>query len=84
MYLLMLLTLTRGVSRLTLRGIGIAGAITYPLYLIHNRLGGLAIARFASPENQYIVYLIVIAVSIVIAYGILKAESRIMKRFQTQ
>ena len=82
MYLLMLLTLTRGVSRLTLRGIGIAGAITYPLYLIHNRLGGLAISRFASPENQYIIYIVTIIVLILIAYGILRAESRIMKRLK--
>jgi peptidoglycan/LPS O-acetylase OafA/YrhL len=83
MYLLMLLTLSRDVSRLTLRGIGIAGAVTYPLYLIHNRLGGLAIARFATPENQYFVYLIVIVLSIFIAYAILKAESRIMKRLKS-
>ena len=80
MYLLMLLTLTRGVSRLHLRGIGTAGAITYPLYLIHDRLGGLAIARFASPSNQYFIYLIVILVLILLAYAILKAESRIMTR----
>jgi membrane-bound acyltransferase YfiQ involved in biofilm formation len=80
MYLLMLLTLTHGVSRLHLSGIGTAGEITYPLYLIHDRLGGLAIARFASPGNQYFVYLIVILVLILIAYAILKAEARIMKR----
>jgi len=84
MYFLMLLTLTRGVSGIHLRGIATAGAITYPLYLIHNRLGGLAIARFASPENQYFIYLIVVVFSIFIAYGILKVESRIMKRFQTR
>jgi peptidoglycan/LPS O-acetylase OafA/YrhL len=84
MYLLMLLTLTRGVSGIQLRGIATAGAITYPLYLIHNRLGGLAIARFASPENQYFIYFIVIVLSIVIAYTILRAESRIMKRFATR
>jgi peptidoglycan/LPS O-acetylase OafA/YrhL len=66
---------------LHLRGIGTAGAITYPLYLIHDRLGGLAIARFASPSNQYFIYLTVIVVLTVIAYAILQAESRIMKRF---
>ena len=82
MYLLMLLTLTRGITRLHLRGIGTAGAITYPLFLIHDRLGGLAIARFASPGNQYFIYLIVILVLIFLAYAILQAESRIMKRFQ--
>jgi peptidoglycan/LPS O-acetylase OafA/YrhL len=82
LYLLMLLTLTRGVSRLHLRGIATAGAITYPLYLIHNRVGGWAIARFASPENQYFVYLIAILVLILFAFLILKAESRIMKSLQ--
>jgi peptidoglycan/LPS O-acetylase OafA/YrhL len=84
MYLLMLLTLTRGVSGLHLRGIATAGAITYPLYLIHNRLGGLAIARFASPDNQYFVYLVTLIILILIAYAILKAEARIMQRFQTR
>ena len=82
MYLLMLLTLSRGVAKLHLRGIGTAGAVTYPLYLIHDRLGGLAIRRFATPSNQYFIYLIVILVLISLAYGILKVESRIMKRFQ--
>jgi peptidoglycan/LPS O-acetylase OafA/YrhL len=84
MYLLMLLTLSRGVSRIHLRGIATAGAITYPLYLIHNRLGGLAIARFATPENQYLVYLVTIIILILVAYAILKAEARLMKRFQTR
>jgi peptidoglycan/LPS O-acetylase OafA/YrhL len=84
MYLLMLLTLTRGLSALHLPGIAIAGAVTYPLYLIHNRLGGLAIARFATPENQYFIYLLVIVFSILIAYAILKAEARMMKRFQSR
>jgi peptidoglycan/LPS O-acetylase OafA/YrhL len=82
MYLLMLLTLTHGVSRLHIRGIGTAGAVTYPLYLIHDRLGGLAIARFASPSNQYIVYFTVILALTFIAYAMLKTESRIMRRIQ--
>jgi peptidoglycan/LPS O-acetylase OafA/YrhL len=84
LYLLMLLTLTRGVSRFHLRGIGMAGAITYPLFLIHNRVGGWAIARFASPENQYFVYLLVILILILFAFLILKTESRIMKKLQSK
>ena len=82
MYLLMLLTLTHGATRLHISGIGTAGAVTYPLYLIHDRLGGLAIARFATPNNQYFVYFTVICALTFLAYGILKTESRIMRRLQ--
>ena len=84
MYLLMLSVLNKDVARIRIRGIGTAAAITYPLYLIHDRIGNLAIARYGTPSNQYFLYFITIAVLILLAYGMLQLEAKIMSLFQRE
>ena len=69
-------------NNLVTLGIATAAAITYPLFLIHNRIGSLVIARYGTPTNQYFIYLIVTAALIALAYGMLKLEGKIMSKVQ--
>ena len=55
------------------------GAITYPLFLIHGRLGYMALERFATEQNKYFVYSLLIILAIVIAYLMLQLDRRIQK-----
>jgi peptidoglycan/LPS O-acetylase OafA/YrhL len=82
MYLVMLSVLNPRVSKIEISGIATAAAITYPLFLIHNRIGSLVIARYATPTNQYFIYVLVTIVLIALAYGMLKLEGKIMRRIQ--
>ena len=81
-YLLMLAVLYSRVATLQIRGMATAAAITYPLFLIHDRIGNLAIARFGTPTNQYFLYIFITMVLTAVAYGMLKLEGKIMSRFQ--
>jgi small neutral amino acid transporter SnatA (MarC family) len=42
----------------------------------------LVIARYATPTNQYFIYVLVTIVLIALAYGMLKLEGKIMRRIQ--
>ncbi len=76
-FLLILATLSSKVSNLSIKWAGIAGAVTYPLFLIHGRLGLLAIQDIANDSNKFLVYPVVILVLIGIAYGLLKLEKKL-------
>ena len=81
-YLLMLAVLHSRVATLQLRGMAMAAAITYPLFLIHDRIGNLAIARFGTPTNQYFLYILITAALTLVAFGMLKLEGKIMSKLQ--
>lgn len=70
------------VSQWKIKGATYAGALSYPIYLIHDRLGGLAIARFATPTNKYLVYLISFGVAIFLATIILKTDFYLTRLFR--
>jgi hypothetical protein len=76
---LVLLTLLPKVSNIHIPGAVFFGAITYPLFLIHGRLGYMSLERFATEQNKYFIYLILIILAISIAYLMLIADRRIQK-----
>jgi peptidoglycan/LPS O-acetylase OafA/YrhL len=57
---------------------GIAGAITYPLFLIHGRIGLLTIQNLADDSNKYFVYGAILLVLIGVAYLLLKLEKKVL------
>ena len=76
---LLLLTLLPKVSNIHIPGAVFFGAITYPLFLIHGRLGYMALERFANEQNKFFVSLILVILAIIIAYLMLQLDRRIQK-----
>jgi peptidoglycan/LPS O-acetylase OafA/YrhL len=70
--------LSQTVSNISFKWAGIAGAITYPLFLVHGRLGLLSIQNLADDSNKYLVYALVLIAVIAIAYGLLKLEKKLL------
>ena len=78
LFLLLLLTLSRRVTSIQVKWAGIAGAITYPLFLIHGRLGLLTIQNLGTESNKYYLYPLVLIILIYCAYLALKIEKRVL------
>ena len=76
---LLLLTLLPKVSNIHIPGAVFLGALTYPLFLIHGRLGYMSLERFANEQNKYFVYAFLIILAIAIAYLMLQLDRRIQK-----
>ena len=76
---LLLLTLLPKISNMHIPGAVFLGAITYPLFLIHGRLGYMALERFATEQNKYLIYSLLIILAISIAYLMLQLDRRIQK-----
>jgi peptidoglycan/LPS O-acetylase OafA/YrhL len=74
----MLLTLTKAIDNFKIGWIGMAGALTYPLYLIHGRIGGTMIQHFANDRNKWFVYIAILVLLIGVAYGMLKLEKKVL------
>jgi peptidoglycan/LPS O-acetylase OafA/YrhL len=78
LYLLLLLTLNKRVSSINLKWAGLAGAITYPLFLIHGRVGGVLLQNLGTDSNKYFIYPAVLIVLIYCAYLALKIEKKVL------
>lgn len=69
-FLLFILQDTRRAQLLNLPMSGVAGALTYPMYLMHAHFGYMFINQFATEENKIVIYistiLIIMAVSFLI------------------
>ena len=78
LFLLLLLTLIERISSITVRWAGVAGAITYPLFLIHGRVGLLTIQNLANVSNKYFVYVATLVVLMAVAYLLLKLEKKVL------
>lgn len=78
-FIAMLLTLSRTISKIKIQRIALAGAITYPLYLIHGRLGGTFVQQFANDDNKWIVYLCVLIFFIGLSYVMLQIERKLLQ-----
>lgn len=65
-----LITTFPRVSGLNLPASKLAGALTYPLYLVHAHIGYILLERFASEENKWWIYGIVFVVVLLLAYAI--------------
>jgi peptidoglycan/LPS O-acetylase OafA/YrhL len=59
---------TRRGSELRLPGSRLAGALTYPVYLIHAHIGYMLLSRFATEENQWLAYPALIAAVLAAAW----------------
>ena len=77
-FLMMLLLISPAVLKIQLSWATKAGAITFPLFLIHGRVGGTVMQTWGNDENKYFLYLAVLLVMIFIANGLLKIEKRIL------
>lgn len=67
-FLLFFLQNMQAVQELSLPGSRLAGALTYPLYLVHAHLGYMLLNRFATEENKVMVYGSVFAFVMLMAY----------------
>lgn len=65
----LLSTCLPSVSSLKLRGSLVAGALTYPVYLIHAHFGYMLLSVFATDANKCVIYPTVVIVVLAIAYA---------------
>ena len=77
-FLLILATLSSRVSNFSFKWAAIAGAITYPLFLIHGRLGLLTLQNLGSNSNKFYLYPAIVITLIAMAYGLLKLEKKLL------
>lgn len=66
--LAVLATLIPAVRQLRLPGSKMAGALTYPLYLLHAHIGYMLLTTFATDANKWFVYAAVLALVGTLAY----------------
>jgi peptidoglycan/LPS O-acetylase OafA/YrhL len=57
------------------------GALTYPLYLIHENIGFMLFNRFGSSINHYLLLVTVIAAMLLIAYGVNRFVEKPLGKF---
>lgn len=62
-------TITRGATW-QIPGAALLGAISYPLYLLHQNVGYTALAYLATPSNSYLVVALVVSVMVALSVGI--------------
>ncbi|WP_338608577.1 acyltransferase [Pelagibacterium nitratireducens] len=70
-----------GIRDLRLPGSKTAGAMSYPLYLVHAHLGFMLISNFGSEENKILVYSCVSLLVMLIAYLIHSVVENLSKKF---
>jgi peptidoglycan/LPS O-acetylase OafA/YrhL len=61
------LTSARG-SSMRLPGSKLAGALTYPVYLVHAHFGYMFLSRFGNDQNRLPIYCLTVALVLVVAY----------------
>jgi peptidoglycan/LPS O-acetylase OafA/YrhL len=77
-FALLLLTLNKKITSVEVKWAAIAGAITYPLFLIHGRIGLLVIQNLGNDSNKYLVHVLTLVVLIGVAYLLLKLEKKVL------
>lgn len=65
---MMLSTLSPTVREWRLPGSATVGALTYPLYLVHAHIGYMLLTRFATEENKWIAYPLIVVFVLALAY----------------
>lgn len=70
MFAFFLVLNTRAGSALTLPGARLAGALTYPIYLVHAHIGYMLLSRYGNDGNRGLVYPAVIAAVILLACAV--------------
>lgn len=77
MFVFFALINTDKVRALSLPGARVAGALTYPIYLLHAHIGYMLLGRFGNDDNRWQVYPAVIAVVLLCAFFVYRAERRL-------
>lgn len=77
-FALMLLLLTEIPSKIKIGWATKAGAITFPLFLIHGRVGGTIIQQWGTESNKYVLYVATLILMIWIAHNLLKVEKKLL------
>ncbi len=67
--------------RIVLPKAALAGALTYPLYLLHAHIGYITISRFATPSNQWLVYAGSAVAIVTLAYVLHLLVERLPRRW---
>lgn len=78
-FVMLLATTSRSVATLTLPGATLAGALTYPVYLVHAHIGYIVLQHVATEENKWWVYAALIVSVIGVSYLIHRVVERGMK-----
>src|SRR5699024_826950 len=68
LFAVMLMTLSPAVRSWRLPGSATAGALTYPLYLVHAHIGYMLLDAYATEENKWFAYATVIILVVSLAY----------------
>jgi len=68
------------IQALNLPGSRTAGALTYPLYLVHAHVGYMALSMFATEEDKWLVYPAVVASMLLVAYLLHRLIERPLQR----
>lgn len=69
-FLAVLITVIPQVRNLRLPGSRTAGALTYPVYLLHAHIGYMLLDRFATESNKWLAYAAITALVLVLAYAL--------------
>ncbi|MGO2820691.1 MAG: acyltransferase family protein [Brachybacterium tyrofermentans] len=69
-FLVPLVVLIPAVRQLRLPGSKTAGALTYPLYLLHAHIGYMLLSTFATEQNKWVVYPVVVLLVVALAYAL--------------
>lgn len=69
-FLFFLILNTQRGSTLRLPGSRLAGALTYPLYLVHAHIGYMILSKFANEANKWLAYAVTAAIAFFLAYMI--------------
>jgi len=75
-YLTMLLVATRGIGWLRGKALVGAGALTYPLYLLHENIGFMVFNRFGAQVNQSLLFWGSMAAMIVLSWAVYRFVER--------
>jgi peptidoglycan/LPS O-acetylase OafA/YrhL len=79
-YLIMMALLSPRVTNWRTPWTAKAGAVTFPLFLIHDLLGRMSLQQWGTPSNQYLVYFLTFSVILYLAFQFLKAEKWLFKK----
>ncbi|MGO1388810.1 MAG: hypothetical protein ACTHUZ_01695, partial [Brachybacterium alimentarium] len=82
-FVVLLVTLSPRVRSLRLPGSKTAGALTYPLYLLHAHIGYMLLDRFATEENKWVAYPVILAFVVALAFTLhrLVEQNQASRRF---
>lgn len=69
------------IQQLELPGSKLAGALTYPLYLIHAHLGYMILSLFATEQNKWLLYFVVLSLMLLLSYVIHTLLEEKLKRY---